>query len=519
MEQQARDAAPAQQGWSPTETIEQLRRHDETRDLVGAFEAVVDFSKSVSEHAGRVYLVGGAVRDELLNEAPHDLDLEVHGLNPEELAPLLAPFGVAEATGKSFATYKFRVGQSEIQIALPRTEVRTGNKHNAFDVTAHPEFGITEAARRRDFTIGAISKDVLTGEIFDPFHGIEDLDTKTLRMVDEKTFGEDPLRVLRGARFAARFGLTVEPATVEKMQAMVPEVGLLAKERLREEWTRMLTESKKPSIGIELLRDVGVIEHLHPEVAKLWQTEQDPSYHPEGNAGVHTEMVVDAAAELARSEQLDPQQRAELLFGSLSHDLGKPSTTVATNDHITALGHEAAGVKPAESFLRTIGIPETSITRIAKLVEYHMRPPALYRERDAITDRALRKLARDVGPSQLLSLVLLGEADHRGRGPFTSPLGEKKFPDTSGYHTWWVHHIERLSLADQPEPLISGRELIEGFGDRGWKQGKDIGEVLRLAEELRVIGKTRDEVREIIKASSTPSDAITELQTLLDTER
>lgn len=512
MEQHRTDIAPAQQGWSTDETIDQLRQHHESPDLVEAFQSVVKLAQIIKENGGRSFLVGGAVRDELLHQPPHDLDIEVHGLPQDKVEELLRPFGSTDMTGKSFATYKFHVGKSEVQIALPRTEVRTGIKHNTFTVTAHPEYGITEAAWRRDFTIGAISKDVLTGEIFDPFHGIEDLDNKILRMVDEKTFGEDPLRVLRGARFAAKFELTAEPKTREVMRSMIEQIGALPKERLREEWLRLLTEAERPSQGIELLREIGLIDRWHPELAKLWQTPQDTKYHPEGTAGAHTMLAVDAAATLTREHDVRGAEQQEIILGALVHDIGKPLVTTTDDDGVHSINHEAAGVKPAETFLTQIGIPVATQERIVIHVAEHMRPAQLYSNRDQITDRALRKLVHDVGAHALRPLIIVAEADHRGRGPFTMPNGEQKFPDTAGYHAWWEEQIARLELDTPPEPLLWGRDLME----RGWKQGRHIGEVLRLVQELAIQGVQREQIIELLNQHTDPEKfaaALNELRT------
>lgn len=508
---QSLDTEATRRGWSIAETIEHLREHQETRDLIGGYEAAVRFAESIREHGGQALFVGGAVRDELLGQPPHDFDLEVHRLTAEQLEPLLAPFGKPDLTGKSFGTYKFLVDGTEIQIALPRRDSRTGDRHTDFDVSVMPDIGITEAARRRDFTIGAMSKDILTGDIYDPFHGAEDLEHHLLRMVDRTTFGDDALRVLRGARFSAAFDLQVEPETLATMRSMVERIGALPKERLRGEWLRLM-DTEHPSRGIALLHEIGLLDRWHPELGKLWSTPQDPRHHPEGDAGTHTLMVADTAATLRRKLS-DTQAQTEFMLAALTHDIGKPLVTTEDQDGIHSYGHEAAGVKPAETFLAQIGIPEAAHRRIGILVAEHMRPAQLYANRDQITDRALRKLARDVGPTNLRSLVLLSEADHRGRGPFTMPDGQKKFPDTSAYYAWWEEQMERLSLDVAPEPLLWGRDLVE----RQWKPGPMIGEALRLCEELAIQGQNREEVLRLIDETSSPEEAISALRQKITT--
>jgi tRNA nucleotidyltransferase (CCA-adding enzyme) len=496
--------ATMRQGWTPEETLEQYRQHKESGDLVAAFQASVALSRQVSEAGGTAYIVGGAVRDELLGLPPHDLDLEVHGLEANQVENLLTYFGSSDMTGKNFGTYKFRVGQSEVQIALPRRDQQVGPRHNDVQVELHPEFSIPEAARRRDFTIGAMYKNLLNGEITDPFNGAEDLASKTLRMVDGSSFSEDPLRVIRGARFAAKFDLTVDPETRTAMQAMVERLGHLPKERLRDEWTRLLTETSHPSRALELLRDLGALERWQPELARLWQTPQDPEHHPEGDVGRHTLMAIDAAAEFATTYGLDAHDRRLVMFGTLAHDLGKPLVTTEEHGRIRALGHELAGAGPAEKFLTGIGIPTTIQQRIIPLVTEHMRPALLYANRDEITDRALRKLARDVGPHLMTPLLVVAEADHRGRGPFLNAQGQTTQPDTSGFHRWWSEQQQRLHLTTPPEPLLWGRDFV----NHGWQPGPLIGQALRLTEELAITGIQRDEILQLLDQASTPESAI-----------
>lgn len=506
------DLPVTKQGLSAEEMVEYLDQHGSDRELSHSYQTVVRLATEVQNYGGRAFLVGGAVRDEVLGVAPNDFDLEIHGLSAADVENKLAAFGVTRPTGKSFGTYKLpsSVSQAKIELSLPRRDSQMGDAHNDVDVAILPELGLTEAARRREFTIGAIYKDILTGEIFDPFKGIDDLREKKLRMVDPKTFSDDALRVLRGAAHAARFGLTVEPETKRAMSSMVEKMGLLPKMRLQEEWSKLLVTGQKPSLGLELLRDIGMLERWHPELAKLWSTQQDPKYHPEGSVGSHTMMVLDGAAELAQPESFSASARREFMFAALLHDQGKLTTTKEIDGVIHAYGHEAAGVKPAEEFLQAIGTPPVSIARISTLIANHMRPPDLYRQRDNISDRALRRLAFDVGPSLVWPLVILAEADHRGRGPFTSTDGQTSFPDTGKYHDWWLENKQRLELHQEPELILYGRDLVES--ERGWSAGPAVGQAVRLAKLLAIEGLTRPEVLSIIDESASPEEAVEELR-------
>ncbi len=501
----------AQPGLTPQQVRERYSTLEQ-QSFVQMYDVVEQLSKRVQEQNGRLYVVGGAVRDELLGGTPKDIDLEVHGLTVEQTEGCLAEFGKTEMTGKSFGTYKLPVAGGVIEVALPRRDSQVGPKHTDVSVDIQPDLGITEAARRREFTIGAIYKDVLTGAIYDPFHGIDDLERHILRMVDGKTFGDDPLRVLRGIRHAARFHLTVESETMRLMKTMVDQLGVLPKDRLREEWVRLLTEPTKPSIGIELARELGIFSRWHFELEKLWQTEQDPELHPEGNVGVHTIMALDEAAQLLHEHDVPKEHRPIIMFGILLHDIGKPLTTVMDDDRLQSINHEIAGEKPAEVFMEHIGIPIAMIRKVVVMITNHLRPASLYRDRAVITDSMLRRLAKDVGPVLIRPLILVAEADHRGRGPFTMADGSVRTPNTTAFHDWWEEQIVRLRLDEPLEPIINGRELIEEFSQQGWKQGTEIGEALRLADELAVEGWTNEQLRTMITPAKTSSEAVTFLQ-------
>lgn len=500
----------ARQGRTPAEQRAWFARTTEYGEVAQSYETALVISKRAHELGGRAFLVGGAVRDELLERPPKDFDLEIHGLPQTEVEKMLSAFAVTESTGKSFGTYKLPAAYGRLEVALPRRDSRTGNKHTDFTVEVLPDLGLAEAARRREYTIGAIYKDLLTGEMYDPYGGIQDLETRTLRMVDVRTFSDDALRVLRGAGFAARFGLTVDADTMRAMRGMVESIGALPKERVRDEWQKLLVAGEQPARGLEVLREAGVLERWYPELLALWQTPQDPEKHPEGDVGTHTGLVLNAAAELNRRKPLPPGENIELMYGALLHDAGKPATTKTVDGRIRALGHEAAGVKPAEVFLERLGVAPIRSRRVGALVMDHMRPAALYRERSRVTDHALRKLARDVGATHLRTLVMLAEADHRGRGPFENTDGQPEFPDTAKYHAWWSEQIDRLKLDQAPEQILWGRDLVES--DRGWSPGQAVGEAVQLAEELALQGMTRETVLDIIDQAATPAEAITKLR-------
>ena len=222
-------------------------------------------------------LVGGCVRDELMGIAPKDFDVEVYGVEPNKLREILESFGRVDAVGEAFTVYK--IGQ-DLDVAIPRRERKVSRGHKGFVVEGDKDMSFAEAAKRRDFTINAILKDVLTGEIIDCYSGHEDIEKKVLRVVSTDTFAEDSLRVLRAAQFAARFEFAIDKETVELCRQI--DVSDLPKERIWGEFEKLLLKAEKPSIGLQWLYNLGVVEQLFPEMKALVGVPQESEWHPEG---------------------------------------------------------------------------------------------------------------------------------------------------------------------------------------------------------------------------------------------
>ena len=228
---------------------------------------ISEIARAVRGRGGRALVVGGWVRDRLLepdsDRASKDLDMEVFGIPAADLPALLAPFGDVEPIGQSFPVYKI----GTIDIGLPRRESKAGRGHKGFVVEGDPSMSIPEAARRRDFTINAISWDPLTEEYLDPFHGRGDLTRKALKAVDVQTFGDDSLRVLRAVQFAARFELTLDAETAVLCRTI--RLDDLPPERIWGEMEKLLLLARRPSIGFALALELGVIDQLFPEMKAL----------------------------------------------------------------------------------------------------------------------------------------------------------------------------------------------------------------------------------------------------------
>ena len=356
---------------------------------------VSEIARAVRERGGRALVVGGWVRDRLLRlrvEPLHskDLDIEVFGVPAADLPSLLAPFGRVEPIGQSFPVYKI----GTIDIGLPRRESKAGRGHKAFVVEGDPTMSIEEAARRRDFTINAISWDPLTDEYLDPFSGREHLQQKILKAVDPQTFGDDSLRVLRAVQFAARFELTLDAETAALCRAI--RLDDLPPERVWGEIEKLLLRARRPSIGFALALELGVIDQLFPEMKALVGCEQEPEWHPEGDVWIHTLMVIDQARQ--RIDDLDRADQLILMLGAVTHDFGKPSTTAVIDGRIRSLNHEEEGVAPSASFLDRLNIHSIDGKdvrgQVLGLVAHHLKPGMLYKARHEVTDGAFRRLAQ-----------------------------------------------------------------------------------------------------------------------------
>jgi len=424
----------------------------------------------VAEAGGRAILVGGTVRDALLGLPAEDLDFEVFGLEPERLQRLLAEHFRLDLVGQSFGVIKIR--RLPIDVSLPRRESKRGLGHRGFEIHSDPEMSFAEAATRRDFTINAIGWDPRTGELLDPHGGLADLEARILRHVSEK-FSEDPLRVLRGVQFAARFELRVAGETVELCRSIGMEG--LARERVFEEWRKLILAGRRPSLGLDFLRESGWVRHF-PELEVLIGCPQDPEWHPEGDVWVHTLHVMDAFA----GERLgDPWEDLVVGFGALCHDLGKPATTTHESDgRIRSKNHEEEGVEPTRTFLRRLTAQDRLIDEVVPLVREHLKPIMLYK--DNAGPAAVRRLARRVG--RIDRLVRLARADHQGRPPLPFdgfPAGE-----------WLLEAAQQLAIADSaPEPIVKGRHLID---ELGLDPGPHFGPILNACYEAQLDGDFED---------------------------
>ena len=422
---------------------------------------------AVAEAGGRAYFVGGFVRDYVMGQPCKDVDVEIHGLTPAQLEAILDTLGERTVMGVSFGVYGLR--HYDLDIAMPRSETNTGRGHKDFTICVDPFLGTQKAAMRRDFTINAMMQDVLTGEIVDHFGGQEDLQKGIIRHVNDESFGEDPLRVLRAAQFAARFAFQVAPETVAICKGM--DLTALAGERIMEELNKALLKASKPSIFFNVLREMEQLGHWFPEVEALIGVEQEARFHPEGDVYIHTMMVLDQAAGL-RESAVYPRG---LMLSALCHDFGKPETTKEIDGRIRAFGHEQAGVPLAQAFINRMNNEVRLKKYVENMVLLHMRPNALVHMKSG--SKAYMKLFDlSVEPADLL---LLAQADHCGRGGFGDDydkIAQTLRQQLTAYQ----------ELMSQPE--VKGEDLIQA----GLKPGKAMGEAIAYAHKLHLSGVNKD---------------------------
>lgn len=403
----------------------------------------------LSQNGIKPIFVGGFIRDHFTGHTTSDLDIELYGVTSlDALETLLHPFGKLGLYGKSFGVLKLSYEGYSIDFSPPRTESKSGFGHKGFELAWFSDLDFTAAARRRDFTINAIGYDPLSQTLLDPFGGIEDLKAKRLKCVDPETFIDDPLRVLRAIQFAARFELTCDGNLLDLCRKMVTKKALeeLPKERIFEEFKKLFLQSSRPSIGLELLREMGALAFFSP-LDKLETTPQEKDSHPEGSVWVHTLMALDFMASLRSGEWKNDMV---LMLAVLLHDIGKPETTIYADGILNAPKHAEAGVDIALPWLEKITEDKTIISRVLPLIRYHGWPRKLYRS--VAGDNEILRLSTHVC---IHDLILVAKADFFGR----KFIGESPKRFEAGE---WLHEraLALSVLFEPPAPLLMGRDLI-----------------------------------------------------------
>lgn len=319
-----------------------------------------EIAKKIHQAGGKLYLVGGAIRDEIMGKEIYDKDYAVTGIEKEQFKTM---FPNAIPRGKSFEVFDIE----RAEFALARKEKKVGLGHKEFETKTSKEITIEEDLARRDITINAIAKEVLTGKIIDPFNGVNDIKNKTIKATTN-AFSEDPLRVYRVARIAAKTEFSIEKRTLQLMESLKPELNTLSKERVFQEFEKAL-EANKPSIFFNVLRQANLLDVHFKEIYDLIGSLQPIEYHPEGDSYNHTMIVVDKAATLTKD--------SSIRFAALVHDLGKGVTPKSMYPH--HYGHDEKGVEIVQKFGQRIGAPHKWISYGKVSAKEHMKGGIFYK--------------------------------------------------------------------------------------------------------------------------------------------
>ena len=448
------------------------------------FEAALRVVGELRAAGYEAYLAGGCVRDLLLGREPKDYDVATSA-TPDVVLGL---FERTFAVGAHFGVVLVADGDGDGYVV---TEVATYRSDGAYSDGRHPDevrytASAEEDVRRRDFTINGLLLEPLRGggpldefigdkkhlraAVIDFVGGVGDLDAGVVQAIGraDARFEEDHLRMLRGVRFAARFGFELEAGTAAAMRSLASKINVVSKERVRDELTKMLTEGRARR-AFELLEETGLLAEVLPEVARMKGVEQPPQFHPEGNVWVHT---------LGLLEQLEPGCSLTLAWGALLHDVGKPPTFRRAPDRIRFDGHVEMGVAMAAEICRQFRFSNDEIRQIVALVENHMR----FMDTGRMKASTLKRFFR-----------LEGFEEHMALHRMDCLAG-------SGNLENWEFVRERyLAMPEEtvrPTPLITGRELIAA----GYRPGAGFKEMLRAVEDAQLEGTigTADEALRLV---------------------
>jgi tRNA nucleotidyltransferase (CCA-adding enzyme) len=359
-------------------------------------EDIKSIANKIRQEGGKLYLVGGAVRDSLLGKTTHDEDYCVTGLSYEKFQEI---FPEAHVRGKAFAVFDI----DGKEFALARTESKIGIGHKEFKIKADPKISIEEDLARRDITINSMAKDILTGEIIDPFKGQGDLKNKIIKATTEH-FKEDPLRVYRVARFAAQLEFEVEEETIKQMSELKNELDTLSRERVFTELSKALL-TEKPSIFFEILRRANVLDIHFKEIKDLIGAEQPAKYHPEGDAYNHTMLVLDMSADMTKNFEIN--RKLEIRFSALVHDLGKGLTPKEEYPH--HYGHENTGVELVEKLGNKINAPNNWVKCGKTSCKEHMRGGIFYKMKPAKKVEFIERIDKTLLGLEGLQIIVISD--------------------------------------------------------------------------------------------------------------
>jgi putative nucleotidyltransferase with HDIG domain len=413
----------------------------------------------------QAYFVGGCVRDLLLGRAPKDFDVATSA-TPDQV---LALFEKTFAVGAHFGVVLVCSGEIVTEVATFRSDgaYSDGRRPDAVQFATSPE----EDVKRRDFTINGMMLDPVDNSVLDLVGGVDDLNNGLIRAIGDagERFSEDKLRMLRGVRFAARFGFDLEPATARSIERLAVFVSQVSRERVRDELSRMLTEGRAGR-AFELLDESGLLVQVLPEVVRMKGVAQPPQYHPEGDVWVHTLLLL---------EGLPAGCPATLAWAALLHDVGKPATFRVAPDRIRFDGHVDVGVRIAEEICRRLRFPNYETEQILSLVANHMRFADVRKMKESTLKRFFR--LRD----------------------FDQHLALHRLDCLASHGSLELYEFARERFETLPEEqvrpslLVSGKDLIEA----GYQPGPRFSQMLAMAEDAQLEGAvhSREEALALIR--------------------
>ena len=447
-------------------------------------QEIYSIAKTLSKYKGRSILVGGAVRDHCMGEKnSKDLDVEIFGVEQKIIESVLQKFGQIFYVGKNFGVLKLKTSKAEYDFSLPRHDNKIDEGHRGFLTVTDSNMSFEDASSRRDFTVNSIGYDLLKQKYLDPFNGLEDLRNGIIRHIGP-SFSEDPLRVLRAMQLSARLEFEIAPQTIKVCRQL--KLSELSKERIFEEFRKLLLKAKTPSIGFEAARKMGILNYF-PELKALIGIPQDPEWHPEGDVWTHTLLVINEAAKLRKGIE---KKDLELMFAALCHDFGKPITTKFIRGRWRSPSHDSEGLTPTEKFMSRLTNDRALIEKVKSLVKEHLRPVQLYKSRNQINSGTIKRLALRVS---IPDLVLLARADYFGRT--FSPKNKQLFKAGE----WLLIEAKKMNVhKNAPQPILLGRHLLE----LGMLPGPKMGIILRNAFEKQLNGDLEKEEDAIAWAKS-----------------
>ena len=440
--------------------------------------------QTLRQQGFQAYLVGGCVRDLLLQREPKDYDVATNAM-PQRVMAIFpetyavgAQFGVVLVPAPDGGAAGDVAGDVAVEMSSKShtVEVATFRSDVGYSDGRHPDevrfsSDPREDVARRDFTINGMLLDPVSGEVLDFVGGRSDLQAGLIRTVGdpEHRFGEDKLRMLRAVRFAARFEYAIEPATFAAIQKLAEEIKVVSRERVRDELTRMLTEGHARR-AFQLLDASGLLKHVLPDIAAMKGVEQPPEFHPEGDVFVHTLLLLD---------NLPTPCPLTLAWGALLHDVGKPATFRVAPDRIRFDGHVEVGVKMAEEICRDLRLSNDETEQILALVDNHMRFGHATRMRESTLKRFLRMPVFDEHLALHRADCL---ASHR---------------NLATYEFIQQKRAEIPPEKMRPRPLVTGDDLIAA----GHQPGPRFREILTAVEDAQLEGRlaSRDAALEFVR--------------------